>query len=114
MYSKLSDIKSKMGIGKWEQLLSFTERAALLGYLGKGLLFGGGYGAATAIFGEILARNIATKMLTDPRWQGILRNTMKAAQKNSRGAALTAYGQLKEKVKEDFPNEYENIDWPED
>lgn len=111
MFSKIKHLRQKVGVGEYEKLISFGERAAIVGTLAKGLIFGGGFGMAGVVLGEILARRVATKMLFDPRWQGILKNTVQAAKQGSSKAGSIAYKQLKEKVQEDFPKESENIDW---
>lgn len=107
-FAKIKNLQKQIGLDGYEKLLTFGETGSFLLGLGTGnipLMAG-------AVATEA-GRQVATKLLTDPRWQGITRNIVKAAKTGNKTIAQTAYKQFKEKVEKDFPEEYEIIDWPD-
>lgn len=108
LWSKLKNFQEQVGYGKFEKWLTLGEAAAFLGNL---MVFNIPGLVTTA--GAEAGRQIATKLLTDPKWQGIHRNILNSIKNNNRKLAAASLNQLKQQVKEEFPEEYEEIKWPE-
>jgi hypothetical protein len=68
---------------------------------------------AGRIIKESLFRNIASRVLTDPRLQSIHRNIIRSINENNPAIARNAYSSLEKYVKDKFPDEYEKIEWPD-
>jgi hypothetical protein len=111
MWSKLENFRSKVGWGNLENYISLGEFAPLL-YGIASFDMPGLMKISAGIVGAKSARRIATELLTNPSWQSISRNSMKAVEKNSPRIASLAYRQLKSKVKSEFPEDYKEIKWP--
>lgn len=108
LWSKLKDFQGKVGYGKFEKWITLGEAAAFLGNLMTFNVPG-----LVTTTGAEAGRQIATKLLTDPKWQGIHRNILHSIKNNNTKLAASALTQLKKRVKQEFPEEYEEIKWPE-
>ena len=107
LWSNLKNMQEKLGYSKEvESLLSGSEA---LGFLYN--IFTGNFEAAGAVIAAEGARRLSTELLLNPHFANIGNNFVKAVQKGNKKAALVAYTQMKEKVKEEDPDLYKEIDW---
>ena len=107
LYQKAIDFEDKVGL---KNLEAFVE----IGQVGKFLdsLIHFNLGSAAGTLGGEVGRKVATKMLTDPNWQNIRSTTARAIVNKSPKIAELAVSQIKDKVKEEMPEEYGEIEWP--
>lgn len=110
-YSQIINLRERIGVGKHEKMINFIEKAGLLGALAKGLFFGGGWAIAMPFVAENLARRLSTKLLFDPRYQNLLHSFVQAGKQNLTKSLPSIEKKFQNLVKEDFPEEYEDIDW---
>lgn len=68
-------------------------------------------GALLGLASEKAVEKISEKLLLDPNWQNITKTSLKALVNNSPKIAQMAITQLENKVKEEMPDEYKEIDW---
>jgi hypothetical protein len=112
LWSKLEKFRKEVGWGETlEKYAKFGEFAPLLFNLAT-FNIPGAVKVGAGIAGAEAIRKIATAMLTNPSFQNISRNTLRAAKTNSPKIAQLAYNQLKEVTKKEFPEEYKQINWP--
>ena len=107
LWDKLKYFRENVGKGDLEEWNALGEGAAFLGNLATRNIEG-----LVEITGIVLGREIVTKLLTDPKWQGIHRNIMHSIKRNDTKAGAATLSQLKRRVKQEFPEEYEEIEWP--
>lgn len=110
LWSKLEDFRSKVGWGNLENYVKLGEYAPILYGIGTfdPMMIGKG---GLALLSTEGARRIATELLTNPSWQHITKTSIQAAVRQSPKIAALAYNEFKDKVKEEFPEEYEQIEW---
>lgn len=106
------DFINHVGWKKLEQ----SARQGLQQKLITGLITGsvlGKAGAAVATVAPSIQHRIANRLLMDPNWQNIRRTSAEAIIRQSPKLSALAYKQLKGKVSEEMPEDFENINWPE-
>lgn len=112
LWSKLENFRSKVGWGDLEKYIELGKFAPFLYGIAK-LDIPSLVSMGLITSGAQAARRIGTEFLTNPSWQSISRNSIKAVEKNSPKIAALAYNQFKSKVKKDMPEEYKEINWPQ-
>ncbi len=113
-YKHLNDLYGRMKkfqiVGQ-DKLDKFIKEGGKLGASLLGFHFGSLPGALLGYISEPALEKIQENLLMNPKWQNIGRTTMKAVVNNSPKIAQVAMTQLQNKVKEDMPDIYEEIDW---
>lgn len=110
LWEKRSKFLNSLG---WEKLESASKSSLPLKIL-SALAVGHYVGPKTMVAtfaAEPVFKKIADKMLFDPSWQNIMKSTSKAIIKESPKLALIATRNLRNKIKEEFPEEYQDINW---
>lgn len=114
LYSKMKGFEKSVGIGKIGQWLEANKAASMLGKIALGA-FGGsvvGIAPVAKAYAAIEAsRLVATKLLTDPKWQNLHNKILTAIKNQSFSAAPKLLQILKKKTKEEMPEDYDLIDW---
>jgi hypothetical protein len=83
----------------------------LVGGVGGGLVGHPEAGAAAVAVGDWAMNRVANWLLTSPAAVGVRRITMQALRENNPKLALTAYNSLRDRVKNELPEEFNAIDW---
>jgi hypothetical protein len=110
LYKRMKNFSEKV---HWDKDLEKNVFWGEAGGLITGLFTGHFTKVVEGIATATALRKISTNLLTNPNWQSITRTTSKAALEKSPKLVNLAYNQLKEKVKEEFPKDYNEINWPE-
>jgi hypothetical protein len=108
LYSKLKNIQKEIGLPKFEKYIEFGKWAGLL----TSLAFGDPQSIASAGAAIVLPK-IATKLLTDPKWQSLHKRIIHSIKTENASLGFKAFQALKEKIKKEEPESYEEIDWNE-
>lgn len=108
LYSRMKGIEKEIGLPKFQRYIEFGKWAGLL----TALAFGDTTSIASAGAAIVLPK-IATKLLTDPKWQSLHQKIIHSIKKESPSLGFKAFQALKEKVKKEDPEAYEEIDWDE-
>jgi len=58
-----------------------------------------------------LSQKLATKLLTDPKYQNILLKSANAIKTGSRSTGLKTFNELRDQLIKDFPEEAKKVDW---
>jgi len=112
LYSKMKGVQKALGVNKIQEYIDAGATTAFLGSIFTGNLdlaekIAVGYAGKKAL------GKISAKLLTDPKWQN-LHSKISVAIKNKSIKGSSAILQiLKNKVKEDLPEEYKEINWPD-
>lgn len=113
MYAKQANIRKEIGLKKIpEDIFTVAETAGLLSGLAYGAITGD-YKNAANIIGVSASRRIATQLLTNPKYQGIHRNMMKALTSGDQKALANALKVLDPILKKEAPQEWESAHSPE-
>ncbi len=113
MYRRQAQVRTNTGMGRVpESIFTMAETAGILSGLAYGSI-SGDYGNAAKIIGASAARRIATRLITDPRLQGIHRNMMRALTSGDQTAIANAFKKLEPILKKDAPGEWEAANSPE-
>lgn len=75
---------------------------------------GAGLGLATSKATKYASNWVYNQLLTNPRWQNILRSSERALKEDSPKLAYTTMNLVKDRVRKENPEAYKNIDWPDD
>lgn len=102
LYGKYHKISSKLKPTLKDQVINAVESVALLGGIAKGILFSD-YSVLVGTLGEMGARNLAKKMLTNPRYQQLSQKMIIALNQNKYRLASRVIDDLREQLKKDSP-----------
>ena len=111
LHTKVQSVIRSMGRKKVDSFIEYAPYSAAAYSLLTGDLEGA---AKKAIFiggAKKAASKIATKMLTDPKWQNLYNKGLTILKNNSPKMSRILLQEIKRKTKEDLPDEYEQIDW---
>jgi len=108
LWSKLKGFEKQIGIPKIEKYIDYGEAPALLASLAFG-----NYGKAATTASAIAFRRVATKLLSDPKWQNIHARILSSIKNQTPAQATKLLQILKNRIKTEMPKEYEGIDWSE-
>lgn len=114
LYSNFKNVEKKIGPDQYKKFIDYGEYALVLGGLSKAAVtLDASTMAATlgTYFGAELGRNIATKMLTDPKYQNLLIKSATAVKNSSRALGLKTFKELSDLISEDFPDQAKDIDF---
>jgi hypothetical protein len=112
LYSHVKSIQKTLGANKIYDFINYGAGTAFLGSLLTGN-FGLSSKLALGAAGKKALSKIATKLLTDPKWQNIHGKIFTSVKNGKYKASAAILQSLKEKVRKDLPEEYEQIEWPE-
>lgn len=110
LYARMKNFEDKVGWSREAENKAFAAEAGAFIY--STLSGNWGSGVKTLALERSL-RKIASEALTNPKWQNITRTSIRAAKEQSPKLANAAYRLLKDKVKKDMPEEYDEINWPD-
>lgn len=108
LWGRLKNIEKKIGLPKIEKYIQLGEGLGLL----TGLAFGN-VGAILPAASTFAGRRIATKLLTDPKWQSLHKKALHAIKTENVSLGNKTLQIIKEKTKKELPEEYEEIEWPD-
>jgi hypothetical protein len=109
LYSKYKNFEKMVGPSKLGDFIEFGKWSGLL----AGLVSGNVKKTLGAAVGVSVAPKISEQLLTNPKWQSLTKRILHSIKEGSKPAAFKAFQMLKEKVKKEMPEEYEDIDWDE-
>lgn len=114
LYSNFKNIEKKIGPNIYKGFGEYGKYASLLGSLVKSIsdmnpnAFVAG---ASTVLGAELAQRVASKALTDPKYQNLLIKGANAIKNSSRSVGLKTFKELSDQINEDFPEEAKKVDW---
>jgi hypothetical protein len=113
MYQRQAQLRVNTGMRRnAEDMFTVVETAGLLGGLAYGAVTGD-YGNAAKIIGVSASRHIATQLITNPRYQGLHRNMMRALTSGDPTALANALKKLEPILKKEAPEEWEAANAPQ-
>ena len=116
LWSNYEKIKESIGLNKYKKYFEYGKYGALLSFLAKNVVTADVEGIATTLgtyLGGELARNVTTKMLTDPKYQNLLIRSANAVKNTSRSLGLKTMKDLADQISKDFPDLAKDVDWEE-
>lgn len=108
LWSKMKNIQKEIGIPKIQKYIELGKWAALM----TSLAFGSPSSMASAGAALIFPK-IATKLLTNPKWQSLHKKMLHSIKTGSPNLAFKTFQALKEKIKKEEPELYKEVDWTE-
>jgi hypothetical protein len=106
LYSKMKDFEKAVGYPKIAEFINHGKAAEFLTYAALGSL-----GGIKMLAGTEAARQISTKLLTDPKWQNLHNKILNSIKNGSFNAMPKLVQILKNMTKQELPDEYKEIDW---
>lgn len=110
LWGKSANVFKMLKPGKLDSWVDYGATAGVVGALVTGNI-GLAKKIALTVGGKKALQKISAKMLTDPKWQNILRKSTNSINQNKTGSAVKLLQIIKNKTKEELPEEYNQIDW---
>lgn len=110
LWGKMKNMEEKITSNQYKKWIDYGEAYILL----KGVLTGvstGDWKMVTGVLGTEITRRLATKMLTDPKYQDIFRRTVNAVQSGNKSAGLKISKEFQKNIEKDFPEESKKVNW---
>lgn len=110
LWGRMAKMKESIGTNQLKKVIDYGEAFGFLGSI-VSAPFTGKWEPIAAFIGVELSRRLATKMLTDPKYQNLYLKTAQAVKTGSKAVALKAFNELTTDLVEDFPEESQKVDW---
>ena len=114
LYSNFKNIEKKIGPNQYKGFGEYGKYAIFLSSIVKGAANLDPKSIALSVgslLGAELAQKVATKALTDPKYQNLLIKGANAIKNSSRSVGLKTFKELSDQINEDFPEEAKDVDW---
>ncbi len=110
LWAKSEAVIKGMGRKKYQDFINAGVTTAIVGALVTGNI-DTAKNLALGVAGKKALGKVATKLLTDPKWQYLHTKALNAMKNNSPKAAQVVLQQMREKAEKEMPKEADEIDW---
>ena len=114
LYHRFKQVEKSIGIDQYKKIANYGKYYATLGAITSEMATGN-FKAIPATLGAFLgvelSQRLATKMLTDPKYQNIAIKAANAVKSGSRATGMKVFGELRDQLIDDFPEMAKDVDW---
>jgi len=109
LWEKSAGVINSLGHKKFKDFINYSAAAGIAGALVTGNVDYAGK-VALSLAGKQALAKVASKLLTDPKWMNLHGKLLQAIKNNSPKAAQTVIQTLKNRVREEMPEEFEDLE----